>query len=358
MRTSSLLRYLFFALFLLSVSTATFSTATFAQIGIYVSFGPPAIPVYEQPICPDEGYIWIPGYWAWDGTEYYWVPGYWALPPEVGFLWTPGYWEWSGFGFFFHQGYWGPHVGWYGGINYGFGYFGHGYEGGRWDGNRFFYNRAVNNLDFARIHNVYENRVFHDDRNRVSYNGGYGGVTERPTSDELAYGRERHYAPTSDQRQHMDAARANRDLRASVNQGKPPIAATQRPGAFNDHPVASRDAGGRWEPSANRGANPTRPVIHPNDLPPMDRFPTPYTGNTKLDDKNQQQQEKLYNNQVQDRQRLQQRQERDDQNLAKQRADTARTQQMDQRHQQQTQQMEQRHEQQRQQMEQRQQPRH
>ena len=42
-----------------------------------------------------------------------------------------GYGDSGGGAFFWHEGYWGPHVGFYGGINYGFGYWGHGYEGGR-----------------------------------------------------------------------------------------------------------------------------------------------------------------------------------------------------------------------------------
>ena len=81
---------------LFAVMLMTFSAASFAQIGISVSFGPPALPVYEQPICPGDGYIWTPGYWAWDGSDYYWVPGTWVEAPEVGFLWTPGYWGWGG----------------------------------------------------------------------------------------------------------------------------------------------------------------------------------------------------------------------------------------------------------------------
>jgi hypothetical protein len=43
----------------------------------------PELPVYEQPICPGDGYIWTPGYWAWDG-EYYWVPGTWVMAPKSG----------------------------------------------------------------------------------------------------------------------------------------------------------------------------------------------------------------------------------------------------------------------------------
>ena len=128
---------------------------------VAVSFGPPPLPVYEQPLCPGEGYIWTPGYWAYDPDfgDYYWVPGTWVLAPQVGFLWTPGWWGWGGGGFLFHEGFWGPVVGFYGGINYGFGYFGHGYEGGRWENDRFYYNRAVNNVKVTNIHNVYNTTV-------------------------------------------------------------------------------------------------------------------------------------------------------------------------------------------------------
>src|ERR1700690_1714282 len=169
MRTLALIRSLLFSFILIALSAASFG-----QIGISVAFGPPALPVYEQPICPGDGYIWTPGYWAYADGDYYWVPGTWVEAPEVGFLWTPGYWGWGGSAFFFHEGYWGPHVGFYGGVSYGFGYFGNGYEGGRWDHDHFYYNRAVTNVNVTVIHNVYETRVT-EVNNRVSYNGGNGG---------------------------------------------------------------------------------------------------------------------------------------------------------------------------------------
>src|SRR5208282_4692753 len=125
------------------------------SVGVRVGIAPPPLPDYAQPDCPGDGYIWTPGYWAWDGNEYYWVPGTWVEPPEVGYLWTPGYWGWGDGGYFFNEGYWGTSVGFYGGINYGFGYFGHGYEGGRWDNGHFFYNTAVNRVDSNAIRNVY-----------------------------------------------------------------------------------------------------------------------------------------------------------------------------------------------------------
>ena len=48
-----------------------------------------------------------------------------------------------------YDGYWAPEVGFYGGIDYGFGYTGYGYEGGYWNDRAFFYNTAVNNITKA-----------------------------------------------------------------------------------------------------------------------------------------------------------------------------------------------------------------
>jgi len=356
------------------------STASSAQIGVgvFVNFAPPPIPVYEQPLCPGDGYIWTPGYWAYDDDidDYYWVPGTWVMAPEVGFLWTPGYWGWGGGGFRFYQGYWGPRVGFYGGINYGFGYFGDGYEGGRWDHDHFFYNRSVTNVNITNIHNVYNTTVINNNVNRVSYNGGNGGIDRRPRPEEEAAARERHIAPVADQTRHVQEARANPQQRASANMGRPPVAATPRPGEFKDHVVQARAAGGAYTPPANRGGNrarentpaprpenrpennaarPSAPV-HPRDLPPATRPPAPNTGNAKQDQKYQQQQEKQFAKQQQERDKLQQRQEQEHQRLAQQNANEARRQQVEQRHQQQTQQLQQRHEQQQQRMQQRQQP--
>ncbi len=287
MRTISSIRFLFFALLLLCLSASSYAQVS---IGISVGYPPPPLPVYEQPICPEEGYIWTPGYWAWDGNDYFWVPGTWVLAPEPGFFWTPAYWGWSGAVFVFHEGYWGPRVGFYGGINYGYGYFGRGYEGGRWDHDRFYYNRSVNNVNVTEIHNTYNTTIINNNTtiNRVSYNGGNGGINERPTAEEEVAGRGRHIRPVGAQNQHFDEARSNRELRASVNHGKPPVAATPRPGAFHDrNAMAAREAGGRYEPPANRKANVDRPPnagrpTHANELSPHERFAPPNTGNPSV----------------------------------------------------------------------------
>jgi adenylate cyclase len=90
-----------------------------------------------------------------------------------------------GSGFAFHAGFWGAHVGFYGGINYGFGYAGVGFAGGYWAHGAFFYNRAVNNFGNTHITNVYNKNVTINRTTNVSYNGGAGGIQSRPTSEEL-----------------------------------------------------------------------------------------------------------------------------------------------------------------------------
>jgi len=359
--------FIFAVLVMLMAGRAATSSAQVA-VGITVGFAPPDLPVYEQPICPGDGYIWTPGYWAWDDDDgdYYWVPGTWVMAPEPGYLWTPVYWGWGGSGFVFYEGYWSYQtVGFYGGVDYGYGYFGHGYDGGRWQGDHFYYNRSVNNVNVTVIRNVYEAPVNHREERRVSYNGGQGGINDRPTPQEESAARGRRLPPAAGQREQVQRARSNPEFRANVNHGKPPIAATDKPGAFNGGGVVpAREGGAVHGGPRNTGAgnagrnnatpeNNTRRAVHPNDLPPMER-PTPNAGNSKQNQKYQKQQQKMYVQQDKDRQKLQQQQEKEHQQLAKQNANDARKQQVEQRHQQQTEQLQQRHAQQQQKMQQRQ----
>ena len=193
---------------------------------------PPPLPVYDQPLCPGPGYLWTPGYWAYAADDYYWVPGTWVLPPAVGLVWTPGYWGYEGQRYIWHAGYWGPHVGYYGGINYGLGYFGSGYEGGHWENGLFFYNTAVTRVDTTVITNTYDKQVISTaTANNVGFNGP-AGIRAQPTAQEVAWSRERHTQPTALQVKHQRTARANRALFAAVNQGTPTVAATAKPGVF------------------------------------------------------------------------------------------------------------------------------
>jgi hypothetical protein len=227
-------------LFLLALVmlAAPVSSPAQVSVGVSVTFGPPPLPVYAQPLCPSPGFVWIPGYWAWDpAIGYYWVPGMWALAPFVGALWTPGYWEWSNGVYVWYEGYWGPTVGFYGGINYGYGYPGFGYDGGYWSGGRFYYNRKVNNINMTNITTVYTRTVSNVRPTGVSFNGGPGGTTVRPTSEQLAAARQRHSSLTDAQKHQMQVARTDPKQRATVNRGRPAIAATAKPGEFTGRGV-------------------------------------------------------------------------------------------------------------------------
>jgi WXXGXW repeat (2 copies) len=215
-------------------------------IGAVVSFGPPALPVYYQPICPGPGYIWTPGYWAWDPVYgYYWVPGTWVLAPFPGALWTPGFWAFDGDdgGYVWNVGFWGPVVGFYGGINYGFGYPGYGYYGGYWRDGDFYYNRTVNNVRISNITRVYSQRVV-EGGSHVSYNGGRGGVNAQPTLEQRWATFRKRSGPITAQRQQMRIARRDRNQWASANMGRPAVAATARPGAFSRKDIVRANRAG------------------------------------------------------------------------------------------------------------------
>jgi len=225
-------------------------------VSVSVNIAPPELPVYDQPPIPADGYLWTPGYWAWsdDIQDYYWVPGTWVEAPQPDYLWTPGYWAFGDGGvYLWHAGYWGPTVGFYGGVNYGFGYGGSGYAGGYWQGGHLFYNRAVINVGSVHITNVYNKTVVNNVTTRVSFNGGNGGIRAQPTSAELAAAHDRHIEATPAQQQHEQTARSNPQLRAATNHGNPPIAATPRAGNFSN-PVPAQHAG-------------TMSVVHPNPQP-------------------------------------------------------------------------------------------
>jgi YXWGXW repeat-containing protein len=232
----------------LALTISAIPAASYAAIAISVNIGPPALPVYEQPPCPADGYIWTPGYWAWGPDGYYWVPGTWVPAPQPGLLWTPGYWGWTTGVFVWHAGYWGPHVGFYGGVNYGFGYGGVGYVGGRWEGNHFRYNTFVSRVNVTVVHNVYVDKTVIVNRNvsHVSFNGGPGGIAARPNAFEARVAQERHFGPAEAQVQHEQSARADRNQLASVNHGNPGFAAAPRPvnNAFHGNPTPGNPGGG------------------------------------------------------------------------------------------------------------------
>src|SRR6266436_5367958 len=228
---------------------------SFAQVEFSVGWAPPPLPVYEQPACPVEGYIWTPGYWGWnaDYYDYNWVPGVWVPHPRVGLLWTPGWWGWNNGAYAFNQGYWGPHVGFYGGVNYGYGYTGNGYWGGRWSGNAFQYNTAVTRVNTNVVHNTYINNSVNTQANvnRASFNGPNGVNAQESAAQKTAAANAKKMPPTSQQLARQQAASKDQNLRASVNKGNPNADAIK---SFNKGEGVGQGKGGEQGLGAAAGA--------------------------------------------------------------------------------------------------------
>ncbi len=252
MRMLRFLRLMVLAL-LISVIPASSHAAVFISVG----FAPPPLPVYEQPLCPEPGLMWVPGYWAYGPYGYYWVPGEWVPAPYAGALWTPGYWGWSSGLYVWYPGYWGRHVGYYGGVNYGFGYFGIGFVGGMWRGGVFDYNTAVMRVG-SNIHSTYMDRAIVSRYtvargSRVAFSGGPGGIRHLPNSEERMAGREQHMGPTSFQTQRMNAAMQDRSSSFNVNHGRPNTLAAS--GSINYNASKSNTGNVRVHPTSQNSGS-------------------------------------------------------------------------------------------------------
>jgi len=246
-----------------------------AQISIGISISaniaPPALPVYVQPPCPTDGYLWVPGYWAWDPdvNDYYWVPGVWVAPPQPGYLWTPAYWGYANGVYGFHPGYWGPHVGFYGGINYGGGYTGVGFVGGNWSGGHFRYNTAVVNVNTTVIHNTYIDRTVIVNNtvvnNRTSFNGP-GGVQAQPRPQELAAMKEHHIQATGAQQSHEHTAMQDRGQFSKSNGGRPGNVTMNRVGGshFNAQGAKAPHTAAPQRPVSTNANRPNTDQAHNN----------------------------------------------------------------------------------------------
>ena len=226
---------------------------------VYAQQPPPPLPDYQQPECPQEGDVWTPGYWNYTSTGYYWVPGAWVLAPYVGALWTPPYWGYTGGRYVLHHGYWARNIGFYGGVNYGYGYTGRGYYGGYWQNNQFFYNRAVNRVNQTAIRNVYDHNVPSVNNARVSYNGGRGGIQMRPTPAELAVLRQPRVPPVDAQVRLREQSASNHALFYQTNHGRPPQPVLAHPLATSYHAPAAKMPEAHVIPARNTPAAQPRP---------------------------------------------------------------------------------------------------
>jgi hypothetical protein len=174
-------------------------------------------------------------------------------------------------------------VGYYGGVNYGFGYGGIGFAGGEWRHGAFAYNTAVMHVDERIVHTTYVDRtvvergyVARD--SHVAYSGGPGGIRHAPNAQEQTFAHEQHVAPTAYQTQHMNSAQADRTSYVKNNGGHPANLVASRPLAAEAHPApavshgavsAGRPASTAYSPHSNTSA-----PVHANTTAPVHNTPT------------------------------------------------------------------------------------
>jgi hypothetical protein len=102
------------------------------------------------------------------------------------------------------------------------------------------------------IHNYYNRTVVVNNVNRVSFNGGPNGIRARENEQERIAEHEHHIEARREQIDHEHAARADRSQWASVNHGRPAVAASGRPGDFHRDVVAARAEKANRQGPANR----------------------------------------------------------------------------------------------------------
>ena len=134
---------------LLALLLSLVPASSYAGVFISVGIAPPVLPVYVQPPCPEPGLMWTPatGRTVETATTGFRAHGFRRRMKARCGPWLLGLVQGL---YVFHGGYWGPHVGYYGGVNYGFGYMGVGFAGGVWRGGVFAYNTAVVHVNTDR----------------------------------------------------------------------------------------------------------------------------------------------------------------------------------------------------------------
>jgi hypothetical protein len=73
---------------------------------VYVRIGPPAPIVERVVVAPGPGYVWVPGFYRWDGGRYIWVAGHHVRPPRGRAVWAPGHWTHARQGWYWVDGRW------------------------------------------------------------------------------------------------------------------------------------------------------------------------------------------------------------------------------------------------------------
>jgi hypothetical protein len=73
---------------------------------VYVRLGPPAPLAETRVVSPGPGYVWVPGYYTWDGRAYGWTRGRWERPPRAHARWIRPHWAHDRRGYYLVEGHW------------------------------------------------------------------------------------------------------------------------------------------------------------------------------------------------------------------------------------------------------------
>ncbi len=146
---------------------------------------------------------------------------------------------------------------------------------------------------------------------------------------------------------------------ASVNHGRPDVAATPRPGEFKGRGAVTTDRPNRLPENPKETNHPGKPPTNNRgtfeDRPPSSRPSNAPRVNPGLEQKQQREIEKMHQQQDAERQKLEQRHVQEHQKLERQRVDQRQQEQLQRRQQQQLEQIQQKHAQQTQKVQERQQ---
>lgn len=74
----------------LCIATGSVAASMPALADVYVRLAPPE-PRYEVVPALPSGYVWVPGYWDWNGHHYHWVNGH-RVRAQHGSAWVPNRW--------------------------------------------------------------------------------------------------------------------------------------------------------------------------------------------------------------------------------------------------------------------------
>jgi len=72
---------------------------------VVVQEAPPPPQAEVVPVSPGPDYVWIDGYWAWNG-RWVWTPGRWKIRPHLRAVWAPGHWIHGRHGWVWAPGHW------------------------------------------------------------------------------------------------------------------------------------------------------------------------------------------------------------------------------------------------------------